>query len=131
MKARIEIQLVEGSLPQRQPLAEPGAGAVLVFEGVVRPTEAEEPIAALEYQTYEPMTTRELSRLAERVAAEYELLALEVEHSWGRIAVGETSFRLTVHSAHRKEGLRAADQFIDQMKRDVPLWKLAVTKENG
>lgn len=119
----IEARLTDGPLPPCSAEADPGAGAVWMFEGVVRPLETGRPLAALVYEAYEPMTTRELRRLAERLAAEHGLIRLAVEHSVGRVAVGERSFRLTVTSAHRREGCVAAAAFIDEMKRYVPLWK--------
>jgi molybdopterin synthase catalytic subunit len=49
-----------------------------------------------------------------------------VEHSRGRVAAGECSFRLRVAASHRPEALRAVEEFIDRMKRDVPIWKTPV-----
>lgn len=108
-----------------------GAGAVLVFEGVVRRREGDRDIAALDYQAYEPMATNMLRQLAERICQDFDLLAVDVTHSRGRVAVGECSFRLVVRSRHRKEGLRAMDWFIDQMKQDVPIWKSPVYTQGG
>jgi molybdopterin synthase catalytic subunit len=69
------------------------------------------------------MAEQELSRLAERLLREQDLIAINVQHSEGSVAAGEISFRLRIASRHRKEGLRAMDEFIDCMKRDVPIWK--------
>ena len=114
---------------------------MLTFEGVVRPAEpagpdgpdgpAEpgggdtRPLAALRYEAYEPMTTRELSRLAAAVGGEYGA-ALEVTHSVGTVPAGAVSFRLRVATPHRAAGLACCGDFIDRMKRDVPLWKVPV-----
>ena len=125
MSASVSVRLVEGPLAAKPRAAVDGAGAVVAFEGVVRPEEDGRPLAALVYEAYEPMTTRELTRLAERTAAEHGLLAIAVEHSVGRVAPGETSFRLTVASPHRAEALAAVERFIVEMKRGVPLWKVA------
>ncbi len=101
-------------------------GATIVFEGVVRALEGERRLDALEYQAYEPMASQILTALARDILAKHGLISITVEHSRGRVAVGERSFRLAVHSAHRKEGLAATDEFIDRMKCDVPIWKLPV-----
>ncbi|MEX2673716.1 MAG: molybdenum cofactor biosynthesis protein MoaE [Phycisphaeraceae bacterium] len=106
-----------------------GAGAVLCFEGIARPHEDDRPIKALDYEAYQPMAERMLRRIGEEAVAEHGLLGLCVEHSTGRVAAGECSFRLRIASAHRKEGLAAMDQFIDRMKQVVPLWKQAVYVE--
>ncbi|QDT67493.1 Molybdopterin synthase catalytic subunit [Planctomycetes bacterium MalM25] len=123
MNATVSIKLVEGPLGASSHRPTAGAGAWVVFEGVVRPTEDGRTLAALDYEHYPPMTERELKRLAERIAEEGRLLAMHVEHSVGPVAVGETSFRLSVAAAHRAEALSATDSFIAEMKRTVPLWK--------
>ncbi|NNJ24238.1 molybdenum cofactor biosynthesis protein MoaE [Alienimonas chondri] len=104
-------------------------GAVLTFEGVVRPSEpdgaASRPLAALLYEAYEPMTTQELARLAKTCEAEFEAI-LSVEHSVGEVPVGACSFRLRVATPHRAAALACCAAFVDRMKRDVPLWKIPV-----
>lgn len=125
MNADVQIVISEGPLPSADATPATGAGAWVVFEGVVRPEESGRVLTALVYEAYEPMTTRELKHLAGRVAADFGLMAICVEHSVGRVAVGEVSFRLSVASAHRAEALAAVAEFIDAMKRTVPLWKNA------
>ena len=98
-------------------------GATLVFEGVVRALEGARQIRALDYEAYEPMASRTLAELAQDILAKHGLISIMVEHSRGQVSVGERSFRLIVQSAHRKEALVATDEFIDRMKRDVPIWK--------
>ena len=100
-------------------------GAVLIFEGIVRSEEDGQRIDALNYTAYEPMATMELTKLAQDVCARHSLARMKVEHSRGRVRVGEVSFRLTIRSPHRKEALAAMDEFIDRMKHDVPIWKAA------
>lgn len=125
MSAQVDITLVEGPLGPPTATAPEGAGAWVVFEGVVRPTESERALSALVYEAYEPMTTRELRRLAAETAEEHGLLSVDVEHSVGRVAAGEVSFRLSIGSKHRAEALAAMDQFILRMKQSTPLWKVA------
>lgn len=116
--------IVDGALSPRPPRpALQGVGAVLVFEGVVRAREAEGLIDALTYEAYEPMASDTIRKIAEALVREHGLIRIEVEHSRGRVPVGQVSFRLTIQSRHREEGLQAAAAFIDQLKRDVPIWK--------
>jgi len=124
MKANVQIH--DGPLPDAAPWRLDGAGAVIGFEGVVRPTEAEQPIAGLRYETYDPMAENELHRLADEALHRFGILAVRVEHSRGVVANHACSFRLRIASAHRKEGLAAMDWYIDQMKRVVPIWKHTV-----
>ncbi len=142
---QVTINIIDGPLPPYDPAATAhvkamptftlqelsGAGAIIVFEGVVRPREGDRPIVALDYEAYEPMASRMLRELAEKILRTFDLLAVDVAHSRGRVEVGTCSFRLVVRSRHRKEGLAAMDQFIDQMKKDVPIWKTPVYQEEG
>lgn len=120
----VQVRIHDGPLADSAPWRPADAGAVVSFEGIVRPMEDGRELATLHYEVYEPMTSRELRALAERVAKAHGLNALCVEHSRGAVAVGAVSFRLRVAAAHRKAALAAMDAFIDRMKRDVPIWKV-------
>lgn len=122
----VRVRLVEGPLPPEPPPRPEGAGAVLTFDGVVRPTEDGLALRALLYEAYEPMTSRELLRLAESTLDRFALTAIDVRHSTGLVPAGAVSFTLTIASPRRKAALAAADAFIDDMKRSVPLWKTPV-----
>jgi len=123
----VSVTIVEGPLGRYEGGADgDGAGAVgaeVVFDGIVRATEGETTIEALEYEAYRPMAENELERLAQRMVDLHGLISVEVWHSVGRAPVGAVSFRLVIRSAHRKEALAAMGAFIDALKVDVPLWK--------
>lgn len=109
-----------------------------MFRGIVRPSEpkpsdfsaidstevGEATIDGLEYQVYEPMTTRELTRLARQQQRKHGVVAVDVHHSCGFVAGGECSFVLQVAGKHRGEAIRFVDEFIIEMKRQVPIWKV-------
>lgn len=127
----IDARIHDGPLPAAHAWPIDGAGAVLCFEGVVRPIEADQPIAGLRYQTYDPMAERELERLAGEALDRFDILAVRVEHSRGFVPNHGCSFRLRVASAHRKQGLAAMDWYIDRMKQVVPIWKRPVALEQA
>jgi molybdopterin synthase catalytic subunit len=102
-----------------------GAGAVVCFEGRVRALEDGRTIRGLCYEAYEPMARDMLAIVGEETAGRYGLVGLCVEHSKGLVLVGECSFRLQIAGQHRREALAAMSQFINRMKRDVPIWKSA------
>ena len=83
-------------------------------------------IVALDYEVYDPMAVRVLEGLARAMIERHGLIGVAVEHSRGRVAVGECSFRLQIAAPHRQEALAAMAEFIDRMKRDAPIWKNAV-----
>ncbi len=130
----VRVSIVDGPLPgshldEAEDRAAPEAGAIVCFEGRVRPLEDGRELDALRYEEYPPMTGRELRKLAGAMLAEHKLLAIGVWHSRGAVPVGACSFRLRIAARHRKEALAATDRFIDRMKRDVPLWKTPVWRE--
>ncbi len=129
-EAPITVTIVEGALgalgaPPRRP-DDPGCGAWVVFEGVVREDEGGKAVEALDYTAYQPMAEDQLMLIARDVMRDHGLSYLMVEHSRGVVPVGGCSFRLSIASGHRKEALAAMDEFIDRMKRDVPIWKQPV-----
>ncbi|MFG0253319.1 MAG: molybdenum cofactor biosynthesis protein MoaE [Phycisphaerales bacterium JB038] len=120
----IVVQLIEGPLPASPAVAaDARAGAVVCFEGIVRPYEGGRPLAGLEYEAYQPMAAKELEKLAARATRHFGLLAAHVEHSVGCVPIGDCSFRLRIESMHRREALEAMAWFIDSMKKDAPIWK--------
>ncbi len=127
----LDVTIHNGALELARPWHVQGAGAVTCFEGVVRPTEADQPIAGLKYETYDPMAQRELLRLAQEAMESFALMGVRVEHSRGLVANHQCSFRLRIASAHRKEGLAAMDWVIDRLKRDVPIWKRPVLAKDA
>jgi molybdopterin synthase catalytic subunit len=115
--------IVEGPLSSTPAPVVPGAGAVVVFDGVVRPLEGDRTITGLAYEAYRPMADRHLERLAAQIVERHGVLACFAWHSVGFVASGQVSFRLVIAGRHRRESLAAMDEFIDVMKRDVPIWK--------
>ena len=103
--------------------AESAAGAVVEFAGVVRGEEDGAPIAALDYEAYEPMARSEMERLAQELSAEYPCHQMEVRHRIGRVPAGEASTLVRIEAKHRAEAFGMLSAFMDRLKRDVPIWK--------
>lgn len=124
----VRATIIDGPLPPAPapPPVGDETGALLVFEGLVRRSEDGRPLAALDYEAYEPMATRQLTELARLILSRHALLAIEVTHSRGRVPVGAPSLRVVITAAHRAEALAAMGEYIDLLKRDVPIWKKPV-----
>jgi molybdopterin synthase catalytic subunit len=124
----VTVRIIDGVLGDPAPVLPPEAqfGAAIVFDGVVRSDEGGRAIRALAYEVYEPMASNVLAELGREMLAKHGIVAIMVEHSRGEVPVGQRSFRLSVHALHRAEALAAVGEFIDRMKRDVPIWKTAL-----
>jgi molybdopterin synthase catalytic subunit len=121
----VEVQIVDGPVPEPRQWAIAGAGAVVSFAGIVRPTEDGRAIEGLVYEAYRPMAERQIESIARALTTEYKLLGMRIAHSVGWVRVGECSFRLDVAAAHRQETIAATGEFINRLKQDVPIWKQA------
>ena len=120
----IEIQLT--NLPIAGKIFPPAggvAGAWLEFRGIVRGEESGRQIVALQYEAYPKMAEREIRRLLEALAAKHPCLAARVIHRVGDIPVGETAIYIGVAGRHRGEAFALLAEFMDRLKRDVPIWK--------
>ena len=104
-------------------------GASVEFLGIVRAHDAGEPITHLAYEAYEPMADRVIERLVKQAREQWPLHVVCVRHRVGRVAVGEVAVLIGVRAPHRDEAFEACRFLIDAIKRDVPIWKTAVSQD--
>ncbi len=105
-------------------VADPAAGAVDLFLGIVRDHADGRQVTRIDYSAYEPMARRLLADLAEQVAARFPVAAVAITHRLGTLAVGEASVAIATSSAHRAAAFEATRWAIDRLKTTVPIWKL-------
>ncbi len=127
----VRVSIVEGAVqkshqtaPQRP--AGGATGASLTFSGIAREMEDDRRLKGLSYEVYQPMAQQQLERIARDIGAKHAIQTLSVVHSQGFVGVGEPSLWIQINSAHRAEALLAMGEFIDALKRDVPIWKSPV-----
>lgn len=102
--------------------ADPAAGAVVVFAGAVRDHDHGRGVTALGY-TAHPSAEAELSRVAEKIAASYQIMSLAVAHRTGDLQIGDLAVVAAVGAAHRQVAFEACYALIDELKATVPIWK--------
>jgi molybdopterin synthase catalytic subunit len=125
----VAVHLQPGPLaPVAAPFFAAGAGAIVVFEGRVRPLEDGHPIVGLDYEAYEPMAGQMLGQIAAEMITRHGLLGIDVAHSTSQVNVGQCAFRLRIAAPHRREAMLAMSQFIDRLKQDVPIWKTPIAQ---
>lgn len=108
-----------------------GMGAVVYFLGVVRSTENDALISAIEYEAFERMAEHQFNQLFEEMAKRWPLESVRLIHRIGEVKVNEPSLWVEVVAPHRGEAFAACQWLIDEMKRVVPIWKKAVSQERG
>jgi molybdopterin synthase catalytic subunit len=102
--------------------ADPAAGAIALFLGVVRDHDHGRGVTALSYSAH-PSATEELARVAEKIAASYPILSLAVAHRTGDLEIGDLAVVAAVGAAHRDVAFTACHALIDDLKATVPIWK--------
>ena len=125
MKIRIEITR-EPLLARGVTSADGASGAVVEFAGIVRGEEDGGPIAALDYEAYEVMARSEMERILQELSVQFPCHDVEIAHRVGLVPVGEASILVRIAAKHRAEAFGLLTEFMDRLKRDVPVWKNVV-----
>jgi molybdopterin synthase catalytic subunit len=102
----------------------PGAGAVVVFLGIVRDhADGRDGVRALTYEAYESEAVRVMGEIVAAARVRWSDLArVALLHRTGRLGLGEASVAVVVSSPHRADAFDAARSCIDTLKETVPIW---------
>jgi molybdopterin synthase catalytic subunit len=98
------------------------AGGTALFVGTVRNHDGGADVDALGYSSH-PSAEGELRRVAEKVVADYPVRALAAVHRVGDLEVGDLAVVVAISCPHRAEAFEACRRLIDDLKREVPIWK--------
>lgn len=101
-------------------------GAAVYFSGVVRGSEASQPISAIEYECFRPMAEHQFHQLFDELERRWPVESVRLVHRIGVVKVGEPSLWVEVVAPHRGESFAACQWLIDELKRVVPIWKKPV-----
>jgi len=103
-------------------VADPRAGAVVSFQGVVRDHDHGRSVLSLEYEGH-PSAEDVLREVADEVAADPAVHAVAVSHRLGPLAIGEVALVAAVSTAHRAAAFAACARLVDEAKARLPIWK--------
>jgi molybdopterin synthase catalytic subunit len=109
-----------------EPLAHPGAGGFVSFEGRVRGESGGRAVVRLEYEAYAPLAEAEGERILAEARERFQVLDARVAHRVGVLEVGDAAVRVEVAAAHRAAAFAACSWIMDQIKERVPIWKKEV-----
>lgn len=127
MAARLHARVIDALLSVDDAhtfVADPAAGATVVFTGNVRNHSEGCAVVGLEYEAYAEQAGRQLVALAEQVTRKWpEVLAVWMEHRVGSLRIGEPSVVVAVSTPHRAEAFESARYAIDELKATVAIWK--------
>lgn len=104
-------------------VADKAAGAVVTFAGVVRDHDHERGVKQLSYSGH-PSASEVIERVAAEVAAAHPgVRALAVSHRLGDLGIGDVALACAVSGGHRAEAFAACSDLVDEVKRQLPIWK--------
>jgi molybdopterin synthase catalytic subunit len=126
-----EVSLTESALILPEPENDPQAGAVVVFWGAVRSTEAGREITGIEYEAHRTMAEHQMRLVAESAGEKFEVREVIIRHRIGFVPAAQPSVVVRVTSGHRGAAFGASQWIMDELKRVVPIWKHPVFKEAG
>ena len=106
-------------------VADPRAGAVVAFQGVVRDHDDGRTVTLLEYEAH-PSAAEVLDAVAAEIAADPAVYAVAVSHRVGRLEIGDVALVAAVSTAHRAAGFAICARLVDEVKSRLPVWKRQV-----
>ena len=106
-------------------VADPRAGAVVSFQGVVRDHDHGRGVTQLEYEGH-PTAAAILREVAEEIAADPDVYAVAVSHRVGELKIGDVALVAAVSTAHRAAAFAACGRLVDEAKARLPIWKRQV-----
>ena len=106
-------------------VADPRAGAVVSFQGVVRDHDEGKGVTLLEYEGH-PTAAAILREVAEEIAADPNVYAVAVSHRVGTLQIGDVALVAAVSTAHRAAAFTACARLVDEAKARLPIWKRQV-----
>ena len=106
-------------------VADPRAGAVVSFQGVVRDHDDGKGVTLLEYEGH-PSAAAVLREVAAEIAADPDVYAVAVSHRVGLLRIGDVALVAAVSTAHRAAAFRACGRLVDEAKARLPIWKRQV-----
>lgn len=107
----------------RNRLDNPQAGALVVFEGLVRNHNDGRSVLDLQYEGYEELALNEAEKIIAEARTRFEIYDAICEHRVGSLAIGDLAVWVGVTSAHRRDAFQAAQFIIDEIKSRLPIWK--------
>lgn len=102
-------------------VADPGAGAIVCFQGVTRT------VPRLDYEAYREMAEPRMSAILAECMERHDLLGVAAEHRVGAVPLGEAAVVVAASAAHREEAFAGAREAIDRIKAEAPIWKQEIS----
>ena len=118
-----QVLLTEARLRAPNEDVDVAAGAVVDFWGVVRELEDGHEIEGIDYESNESMAKHQMKIIADAAVENFRLNQVLLHHRTGFVRTGEASLFLRVSAQHRAAAFEASKWIVDELKKNVPIWK--------
>lgn len=99
------------------------AGGIVTFVGTVRKYTKGKEVIRLEFESYEPMAIKEMTKIAKQILEKYPAEKVAIHHRVGVLGIGGVAVVIAVSCPHRADAFAACQYAIDTLKEAVPIWK--------
>lgn len=103
-------------------VADPAAGASVLFTGDVRDNDHGRSVIALTYEAH-PSAQEALRQVALEVVETHEVIAVALAHRHGPIPIGESALVAAASARHRQQAFDACIALVELTKARIPIWK--------
>lgn len=124
-KTPLEVEALETSLHS------PKFGAYVRFCGYVRDHNRGQRVLRLYYEAYESMALHVLRTIVQQNEARHPGVSIAVHHRIGDLSIGDCAVAVITASAHRDLAYSANRACIEDLKRDLPIWKHEYTSDGA
>jgi len=108
---------------QYQFLRDAEVGGICLFIGTIRNKNLDKGVDRLEMEAYPPMAVKQIELLCDQAEQKWNIKKSVVVHRTGKLAIGDIAVIIGVASIHRPEAFEACRWLIDELKKEVPIWK--------
>ena len=98
------------------------AGAVVTFAGVVRNHDHGKAVVSLDYIGH-PSADAILREVVAEFSEREGVHGLVAQHRVGSLGIGGLALFVAVAASHRSQAFGCASDFVDEVKRRLPIWK--------
>ncbi|KEZ77530.1 molybdenum cofactor biosynthesis protein [Salinisphaera hydrothermalis] len=98
-------------------------GALVIFGGTVRLTNAGRTVESMDYSAYGPLAARTMADIERETLEAFDIHACRLQHRTGRLGLGEMSVYVVVRAVHRRPAFEAAEHALEELKARVAVWK--------
>lgn len=98
-------------------------GGIDIFIGTVRNHFDGKKVTSIDYHGYPEMAKKVLQHIVERTFERWKINRIAIQHRLGLLQLKEASVIIVVSAPHREEAFAACRYIIEEVKKDLPVWK--------